>query len=163
MLRKPLRSVPELKFSDSPRKIRLAVLERISKCDVEIWYVCLEKKAGRDRGERWHGLIYNDLAGILLEHILETRARNVDVTIDRSLSRANRERFDNGLRERMADLVLKMRRLPVYLSLRHVNSQDEPCIQAVDFVCGAVFRRHEHGDSDYYNVVRPKITLELMK
>ena len=163
VLRKPFRRVPELKFTASSHRIRMSLLEMISQLDVEIWYVCLKKRAIYFANEQGHNRIYNDLAGILLEHILATEARNVDITIDRSLSKANRERFDSELRERVTRLTIKMRKLPIYISLKHVNSQEEPCIQAVDFVCGAVFNRHERGDSRYYDLIKARITMEEMK
>ena len=43
------------------------------------------------------------------------------------------------------------------ITIKHSTGQEEPCLQAVDFVCGAVFTKYERGDSSYYNLIESKI------
>jgi len=49
---------------------------------------------------------------------------------------------------RKADLVVR---------IRHLESFASNELQAVDFVAWAVNRKFTHGDSAYYDIIRPKI------
>jgi hypothetical protein len=161
-LGKSLRSVPELKFSASSTHLRESVLRALSRLDIELWYVCLRK------GEHAPELppldtIYGHLAGFLVETIARTKNRSIFLIMDRFLSKKAIERFNEGLAEKGSTAVWQFRKLPIDFKIEHVDSQSEPCLQAADFVAGAIFTKYERGDSKFYDIIKSRITEEIIK
>ena len=40
------------------------------------------------------------------------------------------------------------------------KSEEDKCLQAVDFICWAIFRKLEHKDDSYYNLIKDRIKEE---
>jgi hypothetical protein len=58
------------------------------------------------------------------------------------------------------------RQLPLYrhmITTEHVDSQSEPCLQAVDCLAGAEFQRFEIRNYDYHNIIEPRINGDLFR
>jgi hypothetical protein len=159
---KNLKSVPELKFSASTDSVRERVLRMIARLDVEVWYVCLRKGS---RGSNAPELdeAYGHLAGFLVETIARSRNRNVFMILDRFLPKKAIERFNESLAERGSMAIGRAGKLPQSLIIEHIDSQSEPCLQAADFVAGAVFTKFERGDSRFYDSIKARITEEIIK
>ncbi len=47
------------------------------------------------------------------------------------------------------------------ISIEHKNSEEERCLQAVDFVAGAIYHKYVFGDESYYSIIRNKIQEEI--
>lgn len=48
-----------------------------------------------------------------------------------------------------------------YLEIYHVDSVQNKCIQAVDFVVGAIARNYEHEDSSLYGIISGNVEIAL--
>jgi len=46
------------------------------------------------------------------------------------------------------------------LQIKHEDSKKDGCLQAVDFISWAIFRKYEHNDPKYYELIKNKITIE---
>ncbi len=47
-----------------------------------------------------------------------------------------------------------------FLSLEHLDSQQEPALQAADAVAWAFFQKYEHENEEFYNIIKNKIVNE---
>jgi hypothetical protein len=45
------------------------------------------------------------------------------------------------------------------INVSHLDSKQCPCLQAVDFIAGAIARMYRNNDELYYNKIRHKITM----
>jgi hypothetical protein len=44
------------------------------------------------------------------------------------------------------------------ISVKHVDSQNEPCLQAVDSIAGAYFQAYERNDNKYIEIIKDKVS-----
>lgn len=68
----------------------------------------------------------------------------VDKRISNKVIRAD---FDDYIKQKTAFKV----------DITHENSMYNQCLQATDFIAGAIFRRYESGDSKYYDLITNRI------
>jgi len=47
------------------------------------------------------------------------------------------------------------------IEVTHVDSKQCPCVQAVDFVAGAISRKYRTGDDSYYLKIEQRIAIAL--
>ncbi len=54
-------------------------------------------------------------------------------------------------------------RLPLKtpLHIHHEDSRASPGLQAVDSFCWGIYRKYEHGDTDWYRIFSDKIAVEI--
>ena len=64
---------------------------------------------------------------------------------------AAQERFDNYL----ADSLMRS------INVSHLDSKQCPCLQATDFIAGAIARKYRDNDYLYYNMIQHKIIMVL--
>lgn len=50
---------------------------------------------------------------------------------------------------------------PELISIVHVDSKSDVCIQAVDFIAGAINSKYCSDESEYYTQIKDKMILEL--
>ena len=68
----------------------------------------------------------------------------VDKRISNKVIRAD---FDEYIKQNTAFKV----------DITHENSMYNQCLQATDFIAGAIFRKYESGDSRYYDFIKDRI------
>ena len=105
-------------------------------------------------------LIYNEICRQLTYKIANNYgvSGQVEVIIDKSLYGAQRTAFNAHMADRSGVIV------PVTLGevkVTHVDSKACPCIQAVDFIAGAINRKYRDDDDLYYQKIQHKISLSL--
>jgi len=154
---KPRGDVPELKFSESSDAVKTALLRMLGEYDGEMWYVYLRKRdiLTQYRGAEKH--TYNVLATEICKHLVKLPERKFLVKMDKALEKKDRERLKYHILEETEKTLRKLGKLSVDLQIEWVYSESEPCIQLVDFVCGAVFRKYEYGDNRYFDLIKHKI------
>ncbi|MBA3045030.1 MAG: DUF3800 domain-containing protein [Candidatus Thermoplasmatota archaeon] len=155
VLRTPLKKIPELKWSESSPELRRTVLRGLAAQDNEMWYVCLCKV---DRKKREDGNIYSDVAVRLISRVAEIKARKINVVVDRTLSRTNQARLNEQLEAAIRSSREKLGMIEADIRFKHATGQEEPCLQAVDYVSGAVFAKYEWGDPSYFEIIESRIT-----
>ncbi|MFH0816569.1 MAG: DUF3800 domain-containing protein [Methanobacteriota archaeon] len=152
------RYVPELKFSESSDTVKAALLKMLAEHEGEMWYVYLQKRDIPRLSKYPEKHMYNTLATEICKHIVKLPERKIIVKLDKALEKKDRERLKSHILEDMENTLLKLGRLSIDLQIEWVYSESEPCIQLVDFVCGAVFRKYEYGDSLYFDLIKHKVT-----
>lgn len=97
----------------------------------------------------------------ILTHYQPTES--VEVIIDRSLNGIQREEFDEYLLYKIQNRS-EMRMLSEdQIEISHVDSQSEPCIQAVDFIAGAIHEHYWDDGGAYYPFIEDQVVTELIQ
>lgn len=156
------KKIPELKYHNSDNIVRRRILQCIAKNDVEIAYVVLRKRQVFENLRNKPNILYNFLCGSLIGNIFRKYHINsrVDVIVDRSLTNINREAFDEYVSYRALMSKTEIFNLDL-LEINHVDSTQNKCIQAVDFVVGAIARNYERDDPIFYKIIDDRVKLAL--
>lgn len=163
-LPKKYKNISELKYHNTSDTYRRRVLECISRTDVDIAYAVLRKEQVYINLRDKHQILYNYITGSLVSTILsEYRcSHDVNVIIDKSLDGVVGEEFDKYLLYR--SMEEDMNHIGTHeLEIYHADSKQNHCIQAADFVAGAVHRHYREylPYTDYYSVFENRITIAL--
>lgn len=156
-IKKKYKIKSELKFSNSDNNIRNKILECIGKTDNDIAYVLLRKYQVKDELKDNPQLVYSTLckhllSGVLIKYSLD---HHVDIIVDKALYGIQRENFDNYICGEIGSLM------HADINVLHVDSRQCPCVQAVDFVAGAINRKYTESDDSYYRRIQNRISIEL--
>jgi len=160
-LPKKYKKIDELKWHNSSKTIKRRIIECISNTENDVAYAVLRKyqvkKELRDKPQ----IIYNYLCGSLLSKIIMSYKikGTVDVIVDKSLHGLRRENFDQYItwRTLMADHEGNLRIKPP--NIIHRDSKQDFCIQAVDFIAGAIHYRYRENDNFYYKLIEPRASI----
>jgi len=157
-IKKRYKQTSELKFNDSDDTIRRRILECIGRTNNDIGYAVLYNSKIQHEVEPQ--LIYNEICRQLAYKIANNYgvSGQVEVIIDKSLYGAQRTAFNAHMADRSGIIV------PATLGevkVTHVDSKACPCIQAVDFIAGAINRKYRDNDDLYYQKIQHKIALSL--
>jgi hypothetical protein len=79
---------------------------------------------------------------------------SVEIVVDKSLYGVQRENFNDYVGGRIGEGI------SVDIKVTHVDSKQCPCVQAVDFVAGAISRKHRNGANSYYLKIKQRVTIE---
>lgn len=103
--------------------------------------------------------LYNYTANILLDRLHNKNAlksnSKIEIVIDqRETNKFLKSNFENYLKNNLAkkgnnDFEIKIK-----------PSHAEKCLQAVDFISWAIFRKYERSDYEYYEIIKEKIIEE---
>ena len=162
-LKKKYRELPEFKFNNSSAEIKRRILSCIASADVEICFCVLRKKQVRQHLRTEHQIVYNYLTGVLISTIIGKYHPDdeIEITVDKSLNGIQREAFNQYLVfKTMEKNPVNAPPLPA-ISIDHADSASEPCIQAVDFVAGALHYQYREDDDTYRRIIDGKISIAL--
>lgn len=157
-IKKRYKHTSELKFNDSDYTIRRRILECIGRTNNDIGYAILYNFKIQHEVEPQ--FIYNEICRQLIYKIINNYSPSdqVEVVIDKSLYGAQRAAFNAHMADRSGMIV------PSSLGevkVTHVDSKACACIQAVDFIAGAINRKYRDNDDLYYMKIQHKIALRL--
>lgn len=161
----------EFKFSKSSDSVRKVILERICSYDVDFGFVILKKRKVHDHLREDLNLLYRY---VVIDPIMEMilpflgEGERLYVVVDRSIPQRKLQYEFNSYVELKGYYYSRKvdRQLPLYRHMivtEHVDSQREPCLQAVDCLSGAEFQRFEKGKYDYHNIIKPRIKNEFFR
>jgi len=155
IIKKRLKRFPELKGNNCSDKIRLEVLERFTKTKSEIFVIILEKSKIYEYLKGKKNKLYNYISNLILNECSFDNP-SVCLVVDRSKpTRSLREDFDRYIRRRLTE-----KNNLSNLFIKHENSQNEACLQVLDFVSWAVFRSYERKDARFINIIKDKIVIK---
>lgn len=156
-IKKKYKKISELKFSDSDDTIRRRVLECIGRTNNDIAYALLRKSQVNENLCDKPQKVYNFLTKNLIYRILSKYevSGGVDIIVDKSLYGVQRANFDDYLAGRIGASM------PVEINVSHVDSRQCSCIQAVDFIAGAINRKYRDNDDRYYGTIEGRICIAL--
>jgi len=153
-LKKRYKVKSELKFKESDYPTKRRILKCIAETNNDISYVFLRKDQPALLTS-YLGvepqLLYNDLCKQLLRRVILSYDLEgaIDVVIDRFLYGDARTKFDRYL----------LTALERDIHILHLDSKQCPCLQAADFVVGAIARKYRDNDDLFYSRIQHKITV----
>jgi len=161
-LPKKYKKISELKWHNSSATIKKRIIECLSKTENDVAYAVLRKNQVKKDLRNKPQIVYNYVCGSLISKIISLYGVNtsVDIVVDKSLYGVKRENFDQyitwkALMKSNKDIEMEPP------NIFHMDSKQDVCIQAVDFVAGAIHRAYMKGDDFYYKMLEPKISIAL--
>ncbi len=149
-LKKKLKELPEIKFNKSNDLIREKILTCIANESVEIAYIVLDKKHVNPIRHNHKQKIYNFIVGYLMCCLPYGNTIHSKLIVDKRISnKVIRADFDEYVKQNTAFKV----------DITHENSMYNQCLQATDFIVGAIFRKYESGDSRYFDIIKDRIKI----
>lgn len=150
-LKKSLKDVNELKANKSDNIIREAVLTKLFECvDCSIHIIIVDKNNIKDYLFRCKNILYNYIAGILVEHA-QGNFKKISLIIDKKDKKGLlRDDFDSYITNHKINWDVK-------IGIEHKDSYADRGLQAVDFVAWAVNRKYNTSDDTFYKIIEPKI------
>jgi len=104
-------------------------------------------------------VLYNYVANILLDRIFSKKLIPTDEKITFIASRRETNKFLNeNFQQYLASQVVVNHEIDFEVVVK--TPHEEKGLQAVDFASWSIFRRQEHGDETYYNLIRDIIVEE---
>jgi len=139
-------------------KTRQKVLADLAQKDVSVMTIYLNKKKVYTKLQDEKQVLYNYVANILLDRIYTRKLIPTNETIHLVASRRETNKFLNdNFKSYLSDQVRNTHKLKMNIDIR--TPQQEKCLQIVDFASWAIFRKHEHKDETYYNLIK-KVIIE---
>jgi len=140
-------------------KTRLKALKLLSEKNVSILVIYLDKKNVYTMLQEEKHVLYNYVANILLGRIFTKKLIPTDKPIHLIASRREtnlflNENFVNYLKEQ----TKTNHALDLAVSIK--TPEEEKSLQLADMASWSIFRKYEHGDETYYNVIKQKIVEE---
>lgn len=157
-LKKKYRDVPELKFNNSNAVIKRRVLECLSVSDMEFWCSVLRKKDLYQYLRDTPQIVYNYLTGSLIAHIYfyYRPYDQFNVIVDKSLNGIQKDLFNHYVVYKIMERNTPILDDIVPPTVLHIDSGREPCIQAADFIAGAIHRKYRREDDSCYRIIQEK-------
>jgi hypothetical protein len=159
-LQQKYKKVPEIKFNNSPEPFRDRVIQKLAQQEIFVLAFCLNKAKIVAKLHDKKDKVYNYVAGLLFDKILNAANPGEDLvmTVDKvKVGKIQIEDFNFYLGLKLFLAGQPERKLEVI----HEDSQRDRCLQAVDFICGSIFRKYEFRDMGLYNLLKGKIISEV--
>ncbi|MCK5123351.1 MAG: DUF3800 domain-containing protein [Candidatus Pacebacteria bacterium] len=156
-LKKKYKTVKELHAYHADAITRKRVLRSLSETeDLKILCIILNKRKVYIDLQNQKSYLYNYTANILLERLNNKKVLNpkdeVKIYIDqRETNKFLKKNFEDYLKSNLK----KWDNGKIAIKIK--PSHTEKCLQAVDFISWAIFRKYERGDYEYYEVIKNKI------
>lgn len=157
--------ISEFKFSNDSQKTRIRFLNLISTLNIDIGVIAIAKDSVKEDLKSEPQTLYNFITvNYVAKTIIERYFRSwhhyntIDFTIDRSLLKKARARYDKYFEEKLGYVKYQAQfQGDITVKIFHKDSMQEPCIQIVDYVSGAVRHALENSDRQYYEIIKAKI------
>lgn len=145
-------------YKEKPRTRQL-LLNALAEKDISIIAVYLNKRKVYTRLQDEKHVLYNYVTNILIDRVYTKKLIPIDQPIKLIASRRETNKFLNqNFCNYIRNQVLNNHKLDIKVEIK--TSQEEKSLQVVDFVCWSVFRKIEHGDESYVNLIKQKIVEE---
>ena len=138
-------TLPELSgYEATPSVLRYALRE-IAKCSCQIFAIIVQG-AGITKSPNE---MYNEAAGVLIREC-DNRITITDLIVHRRNDKKTRFLFDEYIKGFIGKDI----------KIRHEDAMREPAIQAVDLVAYAIRLKYQHGETEYYDLIKERIVWE---
>ncbi len=125
--------------------------------DIKIMTICLDKKKVYTNTKLENNVLYSNIVNILLNKICFHKLVPLDEEIDLIASRRETNKLLNDNFKKYIE-GNKDNKLLIKVSIS--APEKERCLQAVDFVSWAIYKKYKESNYDYYNVIKDKIVEE---
>lgn len=145
-------------FKETPR-VRIKVLNLLKEKDVSVIAIYLNKKKVYTRLQDEKHVLYNYVTNILLDRIYNKKIISIKEPINFIASRRETNKFLNeNFKNYLKNQINKNHSIKIEIEIKSPN--EEKCLQVVDFVAWAIYRKYEFGDETYSNLIKEKIIEE---
>ena len=104
-------------------------------------------------------VLYNYVTNILLDRVCTKKLIPIDEKISLIASRRETNKFLNqNFTAYLKNQVRNNHKLDIDIEIK--SPTQEKSLQVVDMLSWSVFRKYEHGDESYYNIIKPDIIEE---
>lgn len=137
-------------------KVRSRLLNLLNEKDVSIMSIYLNKKKVYTKLHDEKHVLYNYVTNILIDRIYTKKLIPIEEKIHLIASRRETNKFLNkNFKDYLESQINEKHKLCINIEIKAPH--EEKCLQIADFVCWAIFRKIEHGDESYFNLVKQKI------
>lgn len=138
---------------------RTRLLKRMTEKDFGVMAIYLNKKKVHTHLQDEKQVLYNYVTNILLDRIYSKKILSPDFVIELIASRRETNKF---LNENFKDYLSRQIKNNHKGTLKIIvkTPAEEKCLQAVDFLSWAIFRKYERGDDSYYRIFKKRIIEE---
>lgn len=161
-LKKKHKRLGELHAYHADAITRTRVLQRLSELeDLKVLTIILNKKKVYVDLQNQKNYLYNYTANILLDRLHSSGLLKIGEAIELYIDRKD---TNKRLRENFVEYLnnaMLVRRDGVFRVTLHASHENKS-LQAVDFISWAIFRKYEHGDFEYYELIKSKIADERL-
>ncbi len=145
-------------FKEKP-VTRKRLLEELKKHDVSILSIILNKKKVYTNMQNEKQVLYNYVTNILLDRIFTRRLIPLDRLIKLVASKRETNVFLNLNFQQYLQRQAKGNHL-VSLDVSIKTTSEEKCLQVADCISWSLFRKHEHNDPFYADIIKTRIAEE---
>jgi len=104
-------------------------------------------------------VLYNYVTNILLDRVCTKKLIPIDEKISLIASRRETNKFLNqNFTAYLKNQVKNNHKLDIDIEIK--SPTQEKSLQVVDMLSWSIFRKYEHGDESYYNIIKPNIIEE---
>ena len=161
-LLKKHKGVSELHAYHTHEITRKKVLSGLSNIDdLKIFCTVLNKKKVYVDLQNQKNYLYNYTANILLDRMHSRDIIDLTEPIHLCVDRKDTNKNIRNNFERYIERSLREKRIG-NITMESKASHDDKCLQAVDFLSWAIFRKYEKGDYEYYEIIKSKIIEESL-
>lgn len=146
-------------FKEAPRT-RQKLLNRFREKGVSnVIVIYLNKKKVYTRLQDEKSVLYNYVTNILLDRVCTKKLIPIDEKISLIASRRETNKFLNqNFTAYLKNQVKNNHKLDIDIEIK--SPTQEKSLQVVDMLSWSIFRKYEHGDESYYNLIKPDIIEE---
>ncbi len=145
-------------FKEKPTT-KQQLLNALNGKDISIISIYLKKSKVYTRLHDEKHVLYNYVTNILLDRICTKKIIPIADPILLIASRRETNKFLNqNFCNYLSSQISNNHKLKISISIR--TPQQEKCLQVVDCVCWSLFRKREHEDESYSNIIKSKIIEE---
>lgn len=145
-------------FKESP-SIRKRLLKRLSKKDCIIMTIYLNKTKVYTKLQNEKQVLYNYVSNILLDRICSKKLIPIQDKVLLIASKRETNKFLNkNFKNYLNNQVKNKHKVNLVIEIK--TPSEEKSLQAVDFISWAIFRKYQHRDGNYYNIIKNKIVEE---
>lgn len=153
------RKISALHCSREKPATRQRMLKHLAEKDISIMAIYLNKHKVYTRLQDEKHVLYNYVTNILLDRIISRKVfRDGGEVILIASKRETNKFLNRNFTDYLNRQIGNNRGIKLRIEIK--TPDEEKGLQAADFVSWAIFRKHEHGDENYYNLIRGKIIEE---
>lgn len=145
-------------YKESPTT-RHRMLRLLSEDNITVMTICLNKKKVYTQLQNEQNVLYNYVVNILLDRINTRKLIPTDEKIILIASRKDTNKFLNNNFTDYLEGVKSGHGLDLSVEIKTPHA--EKCLQAADFLSWSIFRKYEHNDMSYYNMIKDIIVEEF--
>jgi hypothetical protein len=135
---------------------RQRILRGLLEKDCKIMTIYLNKKKVYTKLQDEKQVLYNFVSNILLDRIYSKKIIPTSTSIELVASRRETNKFLNENFKKYIKSKISYNH-KIDLSVQIKTPFEEKALQMVDFASWAIFRKYEHKDDSYYNIIKEKI------